>query len=87
MSVQNVQFEMQHTPFPAPDATPRFIVSVPDATYGRLGVFGYVKPATSVAVNCTEAGKYAAGCFMIDLTTNKIYQNTGTAASPSWTER
>jgi hypothetical protein len=88
MSVENVNFELEHGAAPAPTRTARQVFNVLDAT----GV--YTKPVAILAVihssvpttDATEAGKYAYGCRLINtyptMSTGNI--NTGTVSVPSW---
>ncbi len=49
------------------------------------GVDGLVFFAKCVGAAPSTANVFAAGCLMIRTDTTALYQNTGTAASPTWT--
>jgi hypothetical protein len=88
MSVTNVQFEMQNTQFPATSTTPVVIAHIADATYGKLGILGYVTGTVAVSLALTASGGYvgrfAKGCVMIETATGYIYQNKAAASVPSF---
>ena len=84
MSRGNIAFELETGKAERPSTTPVALINVDDATYGKVGIFGFCGGAPGTYAQ--TAGKWAGGAICIDTVGKIAYSNqSAVSATPVWT--